>query len=755
MLYDLVMFFVERWDQIVAFAKSIWNSVNALANGQIGAAANAVEQALARSIPVILSLLASLLGLGGIGKSVQEVIRKIRKPIDAAVDKVIDFIFKQGKKLLDKLTGKAGAEKPREKQTPQERDKNKRACQTEIRALMTRGTTLGSFKAAIPGLKEKYQVREIRMDADFDVKVINSDAAEIKVAVAHEIGLDKEGKLVEAKPVSTGKRGEPKYDQPQPKEEFTFGTLNAASDHPPTLKAVLEQELKQHQLSLEEIEYNKYFSSFPAAAARPSRVSGTIYGYIAGKIGAQARTGTSAIVGKMGNREASFREGSFKGGEGGYDGGHLIGHSFGGPDAYYNLVPMKARVNRQVYGGIEKFMRNQVRVEPSALPLDRKQSNLDISVAMNYGSGTYNINMDRFLKVAAGGLKSEKDKLRKQQEENLAKKLKLEEIKRGLPDDPQKAAAELKRYRKEREAKKSELQKLRETEERDLLIWNLTQRSALKGTSGLLGGKKYAMAQVKQAEKILDPLSKLITNLKTADPSTGLIRFLEVRHRVIGELIDEYGKAYAGKPGYREDLRLAWQGQVLRAHIRGLQQPRDLTRNLEKELARMPTIPESEKEIDAKIKEYDEKIQHAINELSRSDQAGKLETLKGKSLADAGSVPVHSRIPTSFTVDLDYEAVAGKGGRPMVKGDSKGVRKEFSKTDFQTPAGTSTASYGTIKVSNATPDTRLILEEKAPRREKSKQAGKAEEEIPGKTGTAGEVKTEQRFKSAFTITQAS
>lgn len=61
------------------------------------------------------------------------------------------------------------------------------------------------------------------------------------------------------------------------------------------------------------------------------------------------------------------------------------------------------------------------------------------------------------------------------------------------------------------------------------------------------------------------------------------------------------------------------QGLLLRAHVMGLKKPRDLTRILEKELARMPTVPESEKEIDAKIKEYDEKIQYAIKELSNTN----------------------------------------------------------------------------------------------------------------------------------------
>ena len=361
--------------------------------------------------------------------------------------------------------------------------------------------------------------------------------------------------------------------------------------------------------------------------------------------------------------------------------------------------------------------------------------------------------MDQFLKVATGGLKTEKDKLRKQGEENLAKKLKLEEIKMGLPEDPKKAEAELKHYRNEREAKKSELKKLRKTEERDLLVWNLSQASGLKSASAALGVKKQARAQVNQAEKILKPLKDLIIKLKKAKQGLGLIGSLELRHQEISSLIEEY-KKYADQPGHQGDQRLAKQGVLLRDHVQKLQKPRDLTRNLEKELSRMPTIPENENEIDAKIKEYDKKIQHAIKELSRTDQAGKIKKLEGKSFSDAGNAPVHSRIPTSFTVDLDYEAVAGKGGGPMVKGDSKGSRKEFSKKDFQNQPGAATASYGTITVSNARPDTRLIIEEKAAKRDTSKQSIKKEENSENKRGGKDMGKKEQRFTTSFTIAQA-
>ena len=148
-------------------------------------------------------------------------------------------------------------------------------------------------------------------------------------------------------------------------------------------------------------------------------------------------------------------------------------------------------------------------------------------------------------------------------------------------------------------------------------------------------------------------------------------------------------------------------------------------------------MPESEKEIDDKIKEYDGKIQHAIKELSRTNQAGEIKKLEGKNFSgEAGSVPVHSRIPTSFSVDLNYEAVAGKG---------------LDKEKFENKPGTPTTSHGTITVSNATPETVLIVEEKAPKRDTSKGSGKKEEEAAAAKATG---KKEQRFMTSFAITQA-
>ena len=61
----------------------------------------------------MISLLATLAGLGGIGKKVQEIIKKITKPIDKLIDKVLDYIIKFAKKLIAKV--KSGAKKVKEK----------------------------------------------------------------------------------------------------------------------------------------------------------------------------------------------------------------------------------------------------------------------------------------------------------------------------------------------------------------------------------------------------------------------------------------------------------------------------------------------------------------------------------------------------------------------------------------------------------------------------------------------------------------
>lgn len=89
-IYDIVMFFVEHGQQILDLVNSIIDSITAIAKGAIGAAAAFVENSLARTIPVIIGFLASLLGVGGISEKIKEIIQDIREPVNAAIDWVIN-----------------------------------------------------------------------------------------------------------------------------------------------------------------------------------------------------------------------------------------------------------------------------------------------------------------------------------------------------------------------------------------------------------------------------------------------------------------------------------------------------------------------------------------------------------------------------------------------------------------------------------------------------------------------------------------
>ncbi|NJM93051.1 MAG: hypothetical protein HC861_11015 [Rhodospirillaceae bacterium] len=113
LLFDLVMFLVERYQQIKDFILSVYEAVAAMAAGNFSVVAKAVEDALVRVLPVLISLLASLIGLGGIAKQVKQVIQTITKPINKAIDMVIDKIVKFAKKVWGKI--KSGAKKVKQK----------------------------------------------------------------------------------------------------------------------------------------------------------------------------------------------------------------------------------------------------------------------------------------------------------------------------------------------------------------------------------------------------------------------------------------------------------------------------------------------------------------------------------------------------------------------------------------------------------------------------------------------------------------
>jgi hypothetical protein len=111
-IYDIVMFFINQGSQVVELVNAVIEAITAIASGAVGGAAKLVENALARSLPVVIGFLASLLGISGLAKKVQNIVKKIRRRIDKAIDKVL----LKAKKLFKGKKGKKGNKEQENKQ---------------------------------------------------------------------------------------------------------------------------------------------------------------------------------------------------------------------------------------------------------------------------------------------------------------------------------------------------------------------------------------------------------------------------------------------------------------------------------------------------------------------------------------------------------------------------------------------------------------------------------------------------------------
>ncbi|WP_437682276.1 eCIS core domain-containing protein [Sorangium sp. So ce131] len=98
-IYNTVMFFVERLRQIAQVAAAFIDSISAIAGGAIAAAANRVEQTMAGLLTLVISFLARIARLGRVSDAVTGVVNRVRQPIDRALDRVVDWIVAQARRL--------------------------------------------------------------------------------------------------------------------------------------------------------------------------------------------------------------------------------------------------------------------------------------------------------------------------------------------------------------------------------------------------------------------------------------------------------------------------------------------------------------------------------------------------------------------------------------------------------------------------------------------------------------------------------
>ncbi|MFI2213464.1 HPC2 multi-domain protein [Streptomyces sp. NPDC020141] len=119
LIIDIVTFVVTQGRRIIEFVNAVLDAVIAIARGGSGGVPALVEKALARSIPALLGFLAALLGVGGVAARVKQIVQAMARPVNRAVDWVIDKIIGLVRRLWAKLRSSLAGRRGRGAARPQ------------------------------------------------------------------------------------------------------------------------------------------------------------------------------------------------------------------------------------------------------------------------------------------------------------------------------------------------------------------------------------------------------------------------------------------------------------------------------------------------------------------------------------------------------------------------------------------------------------------------------------------------------------
>ncbi len=182
----VVTWFMDNAARLASLVNSVIDSVAAIAAGNIGGAASHIEQSLAKALPTVISFLADLLGLGGIARKIEGVIKKVRSIVMKPVDMLVKQAVAMGKKLLKKLgLGKKKLDREEDERTSAEkqRDLDMAIAEAEVFADDT-SIDRRELDGKLPGIKSKYRLTKL--------ETVNS--SNDKFRVHGEVNPSKDGK---------------------------------------------------------------------------------------------------------------------------------------------------------------------------------------------------------------------------------------------------------------------------------------------------------------------------------------------------------------------------------------------------------------------------------------------------------------------------------------------------------------------------------------------------------------------------------
>lgn len=104
-LVGVVQWIMERGAGLMDFIGTVVDAVSDIAAGGVGGVPAKIEASLSKAVPLVISFLAGLLGLGGISDKIKSILQKVQKPINQAIDAVIKGALKLAGPLIKGIKG--------------------------------------------------------------------------------------------------------------------------------------------------------------------------------------------------------------------------------------------------------------------------------------------------------------------------------------------------------------------------------------------------------------------------------------------------------------------------------------------------------------------------------------------------------------------------------------------------------------------------------------------------------------------------
>ena len=192
--WDLYCWVKEEIARIMGVVNAVVNGLADIAMGNIGGAANAVEQALADLVPTAINLLANILGLGGIGAKVREIIEGIQETVDQAIDNMIEKVkgfFKGDGKSSDSAEDSSAEETSAEGEGEAKGEEESEEEEDRSAPKLSGSYQTTQFQYAHESDMNGIQFADISINGSYQLEVIDESALKSNYAMGD--GYDNQG----------------------------------------------------------------------------------------------------------------------------------------------------------------------------------------------------------------------------------------------------------------------------------------------------------------------------------------------------------------------------------------------------------------------------------------------------------------------------------------------------------------------------------------------------------------------------------